>query len=155
MLGIGSSIQMLAIGGIITVAGAGYWYYTESQKRIDALQHQVAQSDAAIQIQSEFITKQSEVIGNINDNMTLLQDVQSNLVKSSRENAAEVNTLRNKFNVSSSGKERDLGVLAAAKPALISKIVNKATKALGADVRELTTEVVIEDIVVTEEAVAE
>ena len=55
MIGISSGIRMLALGGFISIAAGGYWYYTKSQAQINGLQNQVAQSDAAIQIQSQFI----------------------------------------------------------------------------------------------------
>ncbi len=141
---------MLALGGFISIAAGGYWYYNKSQAQINGLQNQVAQSDAAIQIQSKFIDKQTQVIDDINNNMILLQEVQLSLAEDARVSAAEVTKLKSKFNTTSGGKDRDIGVLAAAKPTLISKIVNKATGKMGAQIEELTA---IEPVIVTEEEV--
>ena len=49
----------------------------------------------------------------------------------------------------SGGKDRDLGVIASAKPTLISKIVNKATGKMGEEIEELTA---IEPVIESEEA---
>jgi len=136
MIGITSGIRMLALGGLMSVAAGGYWYYTSSQAKINSLQTTVAQSGAAIEVQKQFISKQSEAIVNLNGNIALLQEVQNNLIIEARASAKEVANLKSKFNTSSSGN--DLGVLAAKKPSLISKIVNKATAALGDQVENLT-----------------
>ena len=140
---------MLALGGFISIAAGGYWYYTKSQAQINGLQNQVAQSDAAIQIQSQFIDKQTQVIDDINNNMILLQEVQLSLAEDARASAAEVTELKSKFNTTSGGKDRDLGVIASAKPTLISKIVNKATGKMGEEIEELTA---IEPVIESEEA---
>ncbi len=129
---------MLALGGLMSVAAGGYWYYTSSQAKINSLQTTVAQSGAAIEVQKQFISKQSEAIVNLNGNIALLQEVQNNLIIEARASAKEVANLKSKFNTSSSGNDRDIGVLAAKKPSLISKIVNKATAALGDQVENLT-----------------
>ena len=149
MIGISSGIRMLALGGFISIAAGGYWYYTKSQAQINGLQNQVAQSDAAIQIQSKFIDKQTQVIDDINNNMILLQEVQLSLAEDARASAAEVTELKSKFNTTSGGKDRDLGVIASAKPTLISKIVNKATGKMGEEIEELTA---IEPVIESEEA---
>jgi hypothetical protein len=149
MIGISSGIRMLALGGFISIAAGGYWYYTKSQAQINGLQNQVAQSDAAIQIQSQFIDKQTQVIDDINNNMILLQEVQLSLAEDARASAAEVTELKSKFNTTSGGKDRDLGVIASAKPTLISKIVNKATGKMGVEIEELTA---IEPVIESEEA---
>jgi|TARA_R110002153_G_scaffold87435_1_gene216207 hypothetical protein len=148
MIGISSGIRMLALGGFISIAAGGYWYYTKSQAQINGLQNQVAQSDAAIQIQSQFIDKQTQVIDDINNNMILLQEVQLSLAEDARASAAEVTELKSKFNTTSGGKDRDLGVIASAKPTLISKIVNKATGKMGEEIEELTA---IEPVIESEE----
>ena len=148
MIGISSGIRMLALGGFISIAAGGYWYYTKSQAQINGLQNQVAQSDAAIQIQSQFIDKQTQVIDDINNNMILLQEVQLSLAEDARASAAEVTELKSKFNTTSGGKDRDLGVIASAKPTLISKIVNKATGKMGVEIEELTA---IEPVIESEE----
>ena len=144
-----TGIRMLALGGFISIAAGGYWYYTKSQAQINGLQNQVAQSDAAIQIQSQFIDKQTQVIDDINNNMILLQEVQLSLAEDARASAAEVTELKSKFNTTSGGKDRDLGVIASAKPTLISKIVNKATGKMGEEIEELTA---IEPVIESEEA---
>ena len=142
---------MLALGGFISIAAGGYWYYTKSQAQINGLQNQVAQSDAAIQIQSQFIDKQTQVIDDINNNMILLQEVQLSLAEDARASAAEVTELKSKFNTTSGGKDRDLGVIASAKPTLISKIVNKATGKMGEEIEELTA---IEPVIESEEVLS-
>jgi|TARA_R110000765_G_scaffold89301_3_gene170525 hypothetical protein len=151
MIGISSGIRMLALGGFISIAAGGYWYYTKSQAQINGLQNQVAQSDAAIQIQSQFIDKQTQVIDDINNNMILLQEVQLSLAEDARASAAEVTELKSKFNTTSGGKDRDLGVIASAKPTLISKIVNKATGKMGEEIEELTA---IEPVIESEEVLS-
>jgi hypothetical protein len=138
MFGIASSIRMLALGGFISVAAAGYWYYTKSQEQITHLQNRAAQSDAAIQIQKNFISKQSELLTDMTDNVELIQDIQNELVAKQRDSAKEVSELKNKFNKNSGGGDRDLGLLAAAKPALIQKIVNDAIDTLGTEIEEIT-----------------
>jgi len=90
MFGIASGIRMMALGGVVSVVVAGYWYYTSSQASIESLRNTVAASSAALAVQENFIKKQSGVIQDITDNINMIQEIQSGLLDSQRASAAEV-----------------------------------------------------------------
>jgi len=96
-----STFKLAIVGGIIfTIVGA-FWYVSglQSVQVIDQMQ------------------RDQEKIFDARDDMR-------DLVQSQKK---EIDSLRSRFNESSSGSKRDIGELAVQKPTLIKNIINKAS----------------------------
>jgi hypothetical protein len=99
---------------MLTVGGIGYWYYNESQARIQLLTENNAKLTVGIALNEE----------TINQLQTDYGMAQQELIKLNDENAAirrRNNLLIDKF------ANNNLGFLAENKPELIERIINRGT----------------------------
>ena len=110
----------MAAAFAVFAAGA-YWYYRDTQAALQAYAANTAILETSLQTQKQAtqalqddIEQMRRVLGLLNTEFT-----------QSRSKVAE---LEKKFNQSKSGAPRDLGALAAEKPALIEKSVNTGTQ---------------------------
>jgi hypothetical protein len=111
---------MLVITAVIT--GGFYWYYTDTQKRMAILYQNSAKLETIVQIQELAIEQYNKDIKAVVAEKSFVQ-------KEFTKSRLVVERLRKKFNkVSKLLGARDLGKLGAAKPKLIGRIINKATK---------------------------
>lgn len=101
-------IVMMAMGGI------GYWYYTDTQKRMVILVANEAKATLAVQ-ESEKAKK-------------VMEENFKRVTQELKEVNDKFATIRASNNVLSQKLQRhDLGVLANKKPGLVQKIINRAT----------------------------
>ena len=101
-------IVMMAMGGI------GYWYYTDTQKRMVILVANEAKATLAVQ-ESEKAKK-------------VMEENFKRVTQELKEVNDKFATIRASNNVLSEKLQRhDLGVLANKKPGLVQKIINRAT----------------------------
>jgi predicted nuclease with TOPRIM domain len=106
---------------ILLMGAAGYWYYTDTQKRMAILQENNAKLEVAVETQKQTLEKQQEDIARISAEKSAVAEE----FAASRQSVEE---LRGKFNkVSKLLGARDIGKLGAAKPDSISKIVTKGS----------------------------
>lgn len=104
---------------IILVMGAGfYFYYTDTQAKMAILVQNNAKLEIAVQTSEAALKSVQEDLKRANEEA---QKVNAEFAQIRAQN----NVLANKL-----GKH-DLGVLGASKPALVEKIVNKATAKVG------------------------
>lgn len=104
---------------IILVMGAGfYFYYTDTQAKMAILVENNAKLEIAVQTSEAALKSVQEDLKRANEEA---QKVNAEFAQIRAQN----NVLANKL-----GKH-DLGVLGASKPALVEKIVNKATTKVG------------------------
>ena len=96
-------IVMMAMGGI------GYWYYTDTQKRMVILVANEAKATLAVQekVMEENFKRVTQELKEVNDKFATIR--------------ASNNVLSQKL------QRHDLGVLANKKPGLVQKIINRAT----------------------------
>lgn len=104
------------------LGGIGYWYYTDSQKKMAALQQEIGVQKVAIQEQTAAIEKHME-------DVKAAQEAAEKLNKKFEAARKQVDSLEDKFNKTSKllGK-RDIGVLAINKPRAIKRILTNGTK---------------------------
>jgi hypothetical protein len=104
------------------LGGIGYWYYTDSQKKMAALQQEIGVQKVAIQEQTAAIEKHME-------DVKAAQEATEKLNKKFEAARKQVDSLEDKFNKTSKllGK-RDIGVLAINKPRAIKRILTNGTK---------------------------
>ena len=101
-------IVMMAMGGI------GYWYYTDTQKRMVILVANEAKATLAVQESEKAKKVMEENFKRVTQELKQVND--------------KFATIRASNNVLSQKLQRhDLGVLANKKPGLVQKIINRAT----------------------------
>lgn len=113
---------ILIMGAILaTVLYAGYYYYNDTQQRLQTYAENQAKLETALEQQ-------------INTTRTLLTDIER-LQETARvlneefaDSRTRVADLERTFRETSGGRERDIGETAAAKPGLVQNIVNTATQ---------------------------
>lgn len=108
------------IFGIVTIASAAFYYY-KMEKEVAVLRQNSATYEVAIRNQFDTIQKQERQILEIKKYYKEVASLQTELT-------VDINNLKDKFNRTSSGKERDLGKLALEKPGLVEKAINNGTE---------------------------
>lgn len=99
---------------LLLMAGAFYWYYSDSQKRIGILTANNAKLETAVQMNEETIK-------------TMQADIKKAAETMQKVNA-EFSAIREQNkNLSNKLAKHDIGVLAASKTAVVEKIINRAT----------------------------
>lgn len=113
-MGLGIKLAAAMALLVFVVGGMFYWYYNDSQERMAILNENNATLEVAIQISEETVDqlqteykKASEGLGKVNEAFTNIR----------RQNQV----LRDKLSVHS------LGVLAQNKPALVERVISRAT----------------------------
>ena len=107
-------MQYLVI--VIAVMGAGgFWYYKDSQGRIAMLTENNAKLEVAVQTQTQALESIQADYARASEELTRVND--------------EFQVIRNQNNVLVSKlQEHDLGVLGAARPDSIQRVINNASK---------------------------
>ena len=106
---------------MLGIAGAAYLYYKDTQA---ALQ-QYAANQAMLEIS---VNTQRAATASLQQDISRMATTITQINAEFAQSRQQVKELETKFTQNSAGKERDIGVLAAAKPALIEKVVNTATQ---------------------------
>jgi hypothetical protein len=107
-------MQYLVI--VIAVMGAGgFWYYKDSQGRIAMLTENNAKLEVAVQTQTQALESIQADYARASEELTRVND--------------EFQVIRNQNNVLVSKlQEHDIGVLGAARPDSIQRVINNASK---------------------------
>lgn len=112
---VGAYKVYLIIAGLVgLMLGAAYWYYQDSQHRIEILQREKAQLEISVDLQQKAI---ESVKKDLDAQKIILQDTY-NKFDNARQ---EAQTLADKL------AKHELGALAIQKPGLVQNLVNKAT----------------------------
>ncbi len=110
------TLKIIGVMAILMMAmsGAFYWYYTDAQERIAILNKNVATLEIAEQIAQEAINSMIQYQIEVNVELTKLNK--------------EFKIIRNQnAMLAKKLSEHNVGVLAAAKPGLVEKIINRAS----------------------------
>lgn len=99
---------------IVLMAGAGYWYYNDSQERIQTLSENNAKLETAIQISEETIGALEDDFAKVNETLSVLYEDFDRI-------RAQNDILATKL------RDHDIGYLGSAKPGLVERIINRAT----------------------------
>ena len=104
------------------VGGAGYLYYTDTQKRLVA----AANENAAMKVQERL---QTQTIEKLNEDIVRSGEALAKLRDEFGKFRRDYEILQEKFNKRSINfGTRDIGKLAEVKPTLIERVINNATK---------------------------
>ena len=115
-----SSVKWIVIAGAVTAAIGAFWY-------ISGLRADLQQSQQNVVTLKSSVEEQQSVIEQIRADQEQITQLRSQLNSVVRQQEEEINALRNRFDRSSSGKKRDIGTLAVAKPGLVQDIITNAS----------------------------
>ena len=121
MLVSSSVIKIVAILVIVLVVAGGLYYITN-------LKANLAVSEMNNKTLKDGIEKQQQLIEQMQRDVAQIQAINSELSDLAEKQRQEVQDLSNRFNVNARGEQRDFGALAAAKPAVIERAINRGTK---------------------------
>ena len=118
----GLKIAVLSLVLMGAVGSIGYWYYNDTQERLQILSNNNATLETATQIQTQAIAQMEK-------DMKAAQQLNIKTEMLFADARAEVENIRVKFNKTSDLLgQRDIGTLAVAKPRPVGKILTKGTK---------------------------
>lgn len=133
MFGLGGKIAAgMGVALALTIGGF-YWYYQDSQARIDILTANNATLESNNARLEEEVEEQNATILKLEDERQADQETILRISDQFNDARDEVARLRQTFS------RHDLNRLSLAKPGLIENIINRGTAAEGAEFIELTT----------------
>jgi ABC-type bacteriocin/lantibiotic exporter with double-glycine peptidase domain len=115
MIGILPAIRMLLIVVVVAIIAGGLWYVTN-------LKADLATSEANNRQLVEATREQNLLIEQMKVDVASIQKANAELQAQNEKQRQDVETLNSKFS------KRDFGALAAEKPAVVEKLVNRGTK---------------------------
>ena len=121
MLVSSSVIKIVAILVIVLVVAGGLYYITN-------LKANLAVSEMNNKTLKDGIEQQQQLIEQMQKDVAQIQAINGELTDLAEKQRQEVQDLSNRFNVNARGEQRDFGALAAAKPAVIERAINRGTK---------------------------
>ena len=121
MLGIGPMIKAIAMLLTVVILAAGGWYVMNLKADLAVSEMNAKTLQDGIAEQQALMTKMQEDIKTIQETNTKLQNL-------TEEQKREVETLSKKFSQDAKGNPRDFGALAAERPELVERLVNRGTK---------------------------
>jgi len=121
MLASSSVIKVVAILVIVLVVAGGLYYITN-------LKANLAVSEMNNKTLKDGIEKQQQLIEQMQRDVAQIQSINNELSDLAEKQRREVQDLSNRFNVNARGESRDFGALAAAKPGVVERAINRGTK---------------------------
>jgi hypothetical protein len=120
MFGIGGIIKaVVALIIVLTVVGAFYY--------ITGLRADLAVSELNNQKLQEGIDAQNQLMAQMKADIAQIQTINQDLATEAERQRKEVAQLQTKFSVNSKGEARDFGALAAERPDVVQRAVNRGT----------------------------
>ena len=114
MIGIGGAIKAIVYLAIVVVIAGGLWYVMN-------IKADLATSEANNQKLQDAVNVQKDLIESMQRDITQIQETNKQLAEQNEKQKQDVATLSSKFS------KRDFGALAAEKPAVVEKLVNRGT----------------------------
>lgn len=121
MFGIGPLIKAIAILATVIIIAAGGWYVTN-------LKADLAVSEINNKTLQQGIQEQQALMERMEKDIKAIQEVNLKLQNLSEDQRREVEALSKKFSQDARGNSRDFGSLAAEKPDLVARLINRGTK---------------------------
>jgi uncharacterized protein HemX len=114
MIGIGGAIKAIVYLVIVVVIAGGLWYVMN-------IKADLATSEANNQKLQDAAAAQGALIESMQKDIAQIQETNKQLAEQNEKQKQDVATLSSKFS------KRDFGALAAEKPAVVEKLVNRGT----------------------------
>jgi predicted nuclease with TOPRIM domain len=122
MLASSSAIKVVAILVIVLIVVGGLYYITN-------LKANLAVSEMNNKMLKDGIEQQQKLLEQMQKDVAQIQTINSELSSLAEKQQQEVRDLSDRFNVNARGETRDFGALAAAKPSVVERAINRGTKA--------------------------
>lgn len=123
MFGIGAIVKSITILATIILVGGGLWYVMN-------IKADLATSEANNKLLNTAVEDQKNLIEKIQADVKSIQKANDELRDLSDRQKQEVETLSKKFSLDARGNPRDFGNLAAEKPELVERLINRANRAV-------------------------
>jgi len=120
LFGGGAAIKVIATLAIVVIVAGGLWYVT-------GLRADLAVSEMNNKTLKDGIEQQQRLIEQMQKDVAQIQEINSSLAQEADRQRAEVRDLVDRFNVNARGESRDFGAIAAARPGVVERLVNRGT----------------------------
>jgi TolA-binding protein len=120
LFGGGAAIKVIATLAIVVIVAGGLWYVT-------GLRADLAVSEMNNKTLKDGIEQQQRLIEQMQRDVAQIQEINSSLAQEADRQRAEVRDLVDRFNVNARGESRDFGAIAAARPGVVERLVNRGT----------------------------
>ena len=120
-MGIGPMIKAIAMLLMVIILAAGGWYVMN-------LKADLAVSEMNAKTLQDGIAEQQALMTKMQEDIKTIQETNAKLQNLTEEQKREVETLSKKFSQDAKGNPRDFGALAAERPELVERLVNRGTK---------------------------
>lgn len=119
-MGVTAAIKYVAIFGVVFLLAGSIYYVTNLKAELAISQENEKKLQDAVETQQKLVESMQQDIESIRAaNQELNEQAQA-----ARQKVAD---LESKFNVDATGQSRDFGALAAAKPGLIERLINRGS----------------------------
>ena len=120
LFGGGAVIKVIATLAIVIIVAGGLWYVT-------GLRADLAVSEMNNKTLKDGIEKQQQLIAQMQKDVAEIQSINVALANEADRQRAEMRDLVDRFNVNARGETRDFGAIAAARPGVVERLVNRGT----------------------------
>jgi hypothetical protein len=120
LFGGGAVIKVIATLAIVVIVAGGLWYVT-------GLRADLAVSEMNNKTLKDGIEKQQQLIAQMQKDVAEIQSINVALANEADRQRAEMRDLVDRFNVNARGEARDFGAIAAARPGVVERLVNRGT----------------------------
>lgn len=120
LFGGGATVKILAVLAIVVIVAGGAWYVT-------GLRADLAVSEMNNKTLRDGIEQQQALIAQMQRDVAQIQEINTELAQEADRQRAEMRDLVNRFNVNARGESRDFGALAAARPGVVQRLINRGS----------------------------
>jgi len=120
LFGGGAAIKVVATLAIVIIVAGGLWYVT-------GLRADLAVSEMNNKTLREGIQEQQRLIEQMQRDVAQIQEINADLANEADRQKREMRDLVDRFNVNARGESRDFGAIAAARPGVVERLVNRGT----------------------------
>jgi len=120
LFGGGAAIKVIATLAIVIIVAGGLWYVT-------GLRADLAVSEMNNKTLKDGIEQQQRLIEQMQRDVAQIQEINADLANEADRQKREMRDLVDRFNVNARGESRDFGAIAAARPGVVERLVNRGT----------------------------
>jgi hypothetical protein len=120
LFGGGAAIKVIATLAIVVIVAGGLWYVT-------GLRADLAVSEMNNKTLKDGIEQQQRLIEQMQKDVAQIQEINADLANEADRQKREMRDLVDRFNVNARGESRDFGAIAAARPGVVERLVNRGT----------------------------
>jgi hypothetical protein len=120
LFGGGAAIKVIATLAIVIIVAGGLWYVT-------GLRADLAVSEMNNKTLKDGIEQQQRLIEQMQRDVAQIQEINADLANEADRQKQEMRDLVDRFNVNARGESRDFGAIAAARPGVVERLVNRGT----------------------------